>query len=50
MIRFKKEIEFCRTQEHDNLIRIIDSGTLQEDKKSYIYYVMPKYEYDLAKY
>lgn len=50
MRRFNKEIEFCRTQEHDNLIRIIDSGTLQEDKESYIYYVMPEYEYDLARY
>lgn len=37
--RFKKEIEFCKTANHKNIIRIIADG----EQKGKLYYIMPLY-------
>lgn len=46
--RFKNEIFFCIKNEHDNIIKILDTGTT-EDKKQF-FYIMPYYEKTLRNY
>jgi serine/threonine protein kinase len=41
--RFKNELSFCEERQHDNIVRILDSGTSSDDGKSLPFYVMPLY-------
>lgn len=41
--RFKNEIGFCQTQEHVNIIHIIDTGVITVKKTKCPFYVMKKY-------
>lgn len=41
--RFKNEINFCSKETHKNIIRVIDSGFLTDDKIKRPFYVMPLY-------
>lgn len=41
--RFKREVEFCKSKKHNNIIEIISSG----EYKGHLYYVMKKYSHTL---
>jgi len=43
MKRFKNEVEFCRRNQHQNIIKVVDNGVLIEDNKHSPFYVMPLY-------
>lgn len=43
MKRFKNEVEFCRRNQHQNIIKVVDNGVLIQDNKHFPFYVMPLY-------
>jgi serine/threonine protein kinase len=44
MKRFKNEVEFCRRNQHQNIITVYDHGVFIDDKKHSPFYVMPLYK------
>jgi len=44
MKRFKNEVEFCRRNQHQNIITVNDHGIFIDDKKHSPFYVMPLYK------
>lgn len=44
MKRFKNEVEFCRRNQHQNIITVYDHGIFIDDKKHSPFYVMPLYK------
>lgn len=45
--RFKNEIEFCKKSNHENIIKITDSGFVAQENRKLPFYVMPVYETSL---
>lgn len=43
--RFENELNFLYTHKHNNIVKVIDYGTTEDNQ--FIYYVMPKYKCDL---
>lgn len=41
--RFKNEMDFCRKQDHRNLVRVVDSGIVEWEGTKTPFYVMPRY-------
>lgn len=39
--RFKNELNFCRNQRHERIIKVIDEGVIIEGEKRHPFYVMP---------
>jgi serine/threonine protein kinase len=39
--RFKNELNFCRNQRHERIIKVIDEGVVIEGEKRHPFYVMP---------
>ena len=42
--RFKNELGFCRKNQHERIIRVLDEGILVDGSKRLPFYVMPLYE------
>lgn len=49
MKRFKNEVEFCRRNQHRNIVRVVDNGILIEAERHSPFYVMPLYPSSLKK-
>jgi hypothetical protein len=47
--RFRNELGFCRRNQHDRIIKILDEGVLLDGPKRMPFYVMPLYESTLRK-
>lgn len=47
--RFRNEIDFCRKNNHPNIVHVLDHGTHNAQDDEYIFYVMPLYHCTLRK-
>jgi serine/threonine protein kinase len=47
--RFKNELNFCRNQKHDRIIKVLDEGIIMDGDAPQPFYVMPLYDYSLRK-
>ncbi len=47
--RFKNELAFCRKNQHERIIKVLDEGILIDGSKKQPFYVMPLYELTLRK-
>ncbi len=47
--RFKNELAFCRRNEHERIVKVLDEGVLLDGAKRQPFYVMPLYEKTLRK-
>ncbi len=47
--RFKNELAFCRKNQHERIIKVLDEGILHEGSTRLPFYVMPLYEMTLRK-
>jgi len=48
--RFKNELAFCRRNQHDRIIRVVDEGVYVDKSKHLPFYVMPLFSSTLRKY
>jgi serine/threonine protein kinase len=47
--RFKNELAFCRKNQHERIMKVLDEGILLDGSKRLPFYVMPLYELTLRK-
>jgi serine/threonine protein kinase len=47
--RFKNELAFCRKNQHERIVKVLDEGILQEGSTRLPFYVMPLYKMTLRK-
>lgn len=47
--RFQNELRFCEKNEHPNIIRVVDHGSVVADGKKIPFYVMPLYQTTLRR-
>src|ERR1039458_6613075 len=47
--RFKNELGFCRRNQHERIIKVLDDGLLKDGSERLPFYVMPLYELTLRK-
>src|ERR1035438_1272502 len=47
--RFKNELGFCRRNQHERIVKVLDEGILLDGSERLPFYVMPLYESTLRK-
>lgn len=45
--RFKNEMNFCYSQNHNNIVKVLDYGVAEYENTQYSFYIMPLYKYTL---
>jgi serine/threonine protein kinase len=42
--RFRNELNYCKTERHPSIIRVLDEGFVHDDMGKWPFYVMPRYQ------